>query len=184
MNRATGRYDRAIRPLKLGFLIATALFLVLATALVFLKRNHRLLDKTHGELVRAKEGLARVKEAGQNRTQALATLKGQLAKGLETSSPERLIYGKVDEIKAQLKPDDMTIASVEKKGGDASLQYTLKFVNPGYCDLLNAVNRLQQAVFPFAPVDSIAVSQAEQGGKGVVEFTVTGTIQTIDRATP
>jgi|GEM_PF-2015392 len=184
MNRTDSRYDSAIKPLKRGFIIATVLFLALATVLVLLKRSHRVLEKTHGELVRAKDGLARVQEASRNRKQALTTLKAQLVQGLETASPERMIYGKVDEIKAQLKPNDMTIGSVEKKGGDASLQYTLKFINPNYCDLLNSISRLQQAVFPFSPVDSIAISTAEQAGKGVLEFTVTGTILTPERIKP
>ena len=165
-------------------MIATVLFLALATALMFLKRDHRVLEKTHSELVRAKDGMARVQEASQNRKQALTTLKAQLVQGLETSSPERMIYGKVDEIKAQLKPNDMTIGSVEKKGSDASLQYTLKFINPNYCDLLTTISRLQQAVFPFTPVDSITISAAEQGGKGVLEFAVTGTILTPERIKP
>ena len=184
MNRTVSRYASAIKPLKRGFMIATALFLAMATVFTLLKRSHRVLEKTHEELVRARDGLARVQEASRNRKQALAALKARLAQGVETTSPERMIYGKVDEIKTRLKPDDMTIGSVEKKGGDASLQYTLKFINPSYCDLLNSISRLQQAVFPFSPVDSIAISAAEQAGKGVLEFTVTGTILTPERIKP
>lgn len=184
MNRTDGRYDRGIKPLKRVFLATTVLFLALAVTLAVLERNHRILKKTHGELVRANDGLARVKEANLNRKQALTTLKAQLVREIETSSPERLIYGKVDEIKAQLKPNDMTITGLEKKGGDISLQYTLKFINPNYCELLNTISRLQQAVFPFTPVTSIVISQTDQGGKGALDFTITGTVQTIEGIKP
>jgi hypothetical protein len=78
----------------------------------------------------------------------------------------------------------MTIGTLEKRGGDVSLTFTLKFTNPNYCDLLNTVSRLQQAVYPFTPVDSIAISQVDRNGKGVVEFTVNGTVLTPERNKP
>ncbi len=185
MNNATdSRYKRDIKPLKRVFLIATLLFVATATTFAIQERSRRVLEKTLAELARAREGLSRLKEAGMNRRQALSTLKSQLAKDVATSSPERLIYGKVDEIKARLKPDDMTIGALEKKGGDISLPFTLKFTNPNYCNLLNAVSQLQQSAFPFTPVNSIAISQAEQNGKGVVEFTINGTVLTPERNKP
>lgn len=176
MNHAAGRYEAAIRPLKRRLLMATALFLVLATACAFQERERRKLEKTHKELARAKDGLARVREATRNRREALAALRSQLGQELESNSPERLIYGRIDEIKTRFKPDDMAITAMEKKGGDASIQYTLKFNNSNYCDFLNAVGYLQRTVFPFTPVDSITVSQGELNGKGIVAFTVNGKV--------
>ena len=176
MNLNDDIYAKDCKPLKLGFLVITLLVLALATMLVIQKRSHRILEKTDVELVKALEGLTRVKEAIVQRKQALATFKTQQSMNIETASPERLIYGKVDEIMAQLKPNDMTITTLERKGGDVSLQYTLKFISPKYSDLLNALTRLQQSVFPFTPVNTIAISQSDQSGKGAVEFTINGSI--------
>ena len=184
MNPTIDRYELGLKPLKLRFLIAAALFLALAATVAVHERNRRVLEKTDGELTRAKGGLAQVKEASINRRIALTTLKSQLFKDTETGSPERHIYGKVDEIKERLKPDDMSITALEKKEGTVSLTYTLKFINTNYCELLNAVSYLQQDEFPFAPVNSIALAQAEQNGKGVVEFTITGSVLTPDRSKP
>ena len=183
-NDADSRYEQNIKPLKRVFLTVTVLLLALATTLAIQERNRRLLEKTLSELARAKDGLSRVKEASMSRRNALTTLKAQLVKDVDSGSPERLIYGKVDEIKAGLKPDDMTIATLEKKGGDVSLAFTLKFTNPNYCDLLNAVSRLQQAVYPFTPVNTIAISQVDHNGKGAVEFTINGTVLTPERNKP
>ncbi|HEX9023477.1 MAG TPA: hypothetical protein VF799_06545 [Geobacteraceae bacterium] len=180
----SGRYGRDIRPLKRIFAVATAVFLVLATTCAILERNRRVQEKALGELTRARSGLSRLKEAILNRRQALSTIKAQLVRDVATVSPERLIYGKVDEIKARLKPDDMTIGALEKKGGDVSLTFTLKFINPNYGNLLNAVSQLQQSAFPFTPVNAIAISQGEQNGKGVVEFTINGTVLTPERNKP
>jgi hypothetical protein len=184
MNPTNDRYELGLKPVKLRFLIAAALFLVLAATVAIHDRNRRVLEKTDGELTRAKGDLAQVKEASMNRRIALTTLKSELFKDTETGSPERTIYGKVDEIKARLKPDDMTITALEKKEGNVSLTFTLKFVNANYCELLNAVSLLQQDVFPFTPVNSIALAQSEQNGKGVVEFTITGSVLTPDRGKP
>ena len=181
---AHGRYERDIRPLKRVFLITAVLFLALATTFAVQEKNRRVKEKTLAELARAREGLSRVKEAAMNRRRALTALKSQLVTNMESNSPERLIYGKIDELKARLKPDDMTIGTLKKEGGDVSLPFTLKFTNPNYCDLLNAVGHLQHEVFPFTPVNSIAIAQGEHDGKGVVEYTIDGTVLTIERRNP
>jgi hypothetical protein len=164
-------------------MIAAALFLALATTVAIQERSRRVLERTHGELNRARGRLAQVKEASLNRRNALTTLKSLLDTGAGTS-PELLIYGKADEIKAGLKPDDMAIGSLEKKEGNVSLPFTLKFTNPNYCDLLTAVSRLQQAAYPFTMVNSITLAQSEKNGKGVLEFTLTGAVMTSGRKMP
>jgi hypothetical protein len=183
-NGANNRYASDIKPLKRVFLITSVLFLALAATCAVQKRNRRVQERTLGELARAQEGLRRVREAVVNRRQAMVSLKSQLVTGVAASSPERVIYGKIDEIKARLKPDDMTIGTLEKKGGDVSLAFTLKYTNPNYCDLLNAVSHLQEAVFPFTPVNAIAIAQGEQNGRGVVEYTIDGTVLTPERSKP
>ncbi|MBI2353987.1 MAG: hypothetical protein HYV06_02970 [Deltaproteobacteria bacterium] len=184
MNLVTNRYENAIKPLKRRFWIGAALFIVLSTACAAQERERRKLEKTHKELVRAKDGLARVRQAILNRKHSLETLRTQLGQGVEKSSSERLIYGRIDDIQSRLKPDDISITAMEKKGGDASLQYTLKFTNTSYSNFINAVCYLQQTVFPFTPVDSITVSQAEVNGRGVVAFTVVGKVLSLDRGLP
>jgi hypothetical protein len=184
MNGTDHGYELGLKPLKLRFLIVATLFIALAASVAIHERSRRVLEKTGSELTRAKSGLAQVKEASMNRRVALANIKSQIFMDSGSGSPEGLIYGKVDEIKARLKPDDMTITALEKKEGNVSLTYTLKFINTNYCEMLNAVSHLQQDVFPFAPVNTIALAPAEQNGKGVVEFTIIGSVLTPDRSKP
>jgi hypothetical protein len=184
MIETDGKYGKDIKPLITAFLAIATLILVLATTLVVLKRSSRVLEKTSAEFVKAYEGLERVQDASRQRNQALSAIKSQLARKMDTSSSERLIYGKIDEIMTRLKPSDMTITALEKKGGNLSLQYTLKFVNPKFNDVLNSLNYLDYSVFPFAPVNAINVSLAENSGKSVVDYVVNGNILLPERAKP
>ena len=184
MNTSDNRYEPGITPVKRVFLIAAAVFLLLATIVALQERKRLVLVKTIEELDRAKGGGAQIKTATLNRRQALPIIKSMFVPGSESLSPERLVYGKVDEIRTRLKPDDMTITALEEKGGCVSLQYTLKFANPKYNELLNTISQLQQNVFPFTPVNGIALTQTERNGKGAVEFTISGSVLTHDRHTP
>lgn len=178
------RYSSALVPLKRFFWVATLLFLILSITFVIKKRERRVLEKTVIELTKANTGLNVVSEGITNRRLVLTTLKAQLAKNNESISPERLIYGKVDEIAAQFRPDDMTITTLERKDGNISLPFTLKFSNTDYCRLLNVSNQLQHSVFPFTPINTITLTQAEKDGKGVVEYTIIGSILTMLRNKP
>lgn len=184
MNLVPNRYEIALKPLKVRFFIAAALLLALAVACVLQLRSRLLLEKTSAELTMAQSGLARVKSAGANRRQVLTALQSQLGQDSQKNSPEIIIYGKVDELKTHLNPDDMTITAIEKKGGEASLQYTLTFTKADFNHLLNSVNYLQRAVFPLSPVTSIAVTQSESKGTAGVSFKVTGKVITSEKIKP
>ena len=184
MNRLVTHYESDIRPQKTRFRIAAALFLVVAVVCVGQARNRRLQEKTYTELLRAKSGLDKLKQANLNRRHALTTLKAQLGNNSETNSPERLVYGKLDEIRERLRPDDLTVASIEKKGGEVSIPYTLKFTNHDYNTFLNAISYLQEGTLPLAPVSSIVISQAVDAGKNVVLFTVTGKVLINEKRKP
>lgn len=184
MNQLTGGYEIGLKPLKRRFYISAALFLFVAVVCSSQARRHKLLATTLEELTRAQVGLAQVKAASANRQQTLAALQAQLGQGSLQSSPEMIIYRKTDELKAVLKPDDMTITTIEKKGGEASLQYTLTFNNHDYNTLLNAVSALHTAVFPLTPVSAIAVTQADAKGGGGISYKVTGKIITSEKTKP
>jgi len=173
-----------IRPLKLRFWIAATLLLVTALACASQTRNRRLLEQTQEGLLRAKAGLTRVREARATRANDLSALKAQYSQSAAGSSAERLLYGRVDELKARFRPDDLTISPIERKGGELSLQYSLRFINPNYDDFLNAVAYLDGAVFPLTLVSAVAITQADAGGRGVVTCTVSGQLLTGAKATP
>jgi len=184
MNPIESRYENDLKPLKKRFFITALLFLIAAITFVTLQRNRRQLEKTFDNLTRAQVGLTRVKEANANRRQVLTALKSQFGHGTQNISPEMVLYGKIDEIKARLNPNDMTIATVEKKGGEASLQYTLAFSNQDFNNLLNAINYLHGSVFPLAPVNSVAITQSEAKGSGEASFKVTGKVITSEKIKP
>lgn len=184
MSRTDTQYEIAIRPLKIRFWIAAALFLVVAMAAAQLARTQRLQEKTYSELVRAKGGFDKLKDANSNRRQALAVLKAQLGNRADKNSPESVIYTKLDEIKERLRPDDLTVTAIERKGGEVSLPYTLKFNNYDYNRFLNAISYLQEGILPLTPVHSVTITQADDSGKGMVLFTITGKVLTNQKSKP
>lgn len=184
MSLLTNGYESGLKPLKRLFFIAAALLLVVATLCVNQTRRHRLLQTTLKELTRAQRGLVQVKAANVNRRQVLAALQSQFGQGTLHSSPEMILYRKVEEIKASLRPEGMTFTAIGKKGSEASLQYTLTFNNLEYNTLLNTVGSLHNSVFPLTPVSSIAVTQSGAKESGGVSYIVTGKIVTSEKTKP
>jgi hypothetical protein len=177
------RYESDIGPLKKRFWIAAGLLLLAAMICISQIRNRLLQEKTRSELVRAKAGLALLREASVNRKQALDMLKAMYMQGASSSS-ERLIYGKIDELSARLKPDDVTFSTIERKEGEVSLQFSFKFINPNYNDFLNNVSYLEGSVFPLTMVSAVAITQAEVAGKSVLSCSITGKVLTSESRKP
>jgi len=178
------RYRNDIKPYKKNFLLATVLFLAVSTVFSLQERERRILEIKRQELVRAKEGQSRIQAAIRDRRNALALLKSQFAEDTTRISPSRLIYLRVDEIKARNKPDDMVIGSIEKNGADVSLKYTLSFSNIDFSALLNTINQLQRNIFPFTPVESVTISQGENMGRGFVLNVINGRIISFEVSKP
>lgn len=178
------RYEADIILVNKRFRIAVALFLVAALACTWLSRTRKQMELTHGNLLKAKAGLAKVRDANQNRRTALGILKTEYLLGETNVSDDRLLYGKMDELRGRLKPDDLTVATIERKNGEVSLPYTLKFLNPDYNDFLNTISYLEGTVFPFTLVNSVSIARAESGGKGAVSFTINGKVVTSESKKP
>lgn len=174
------RYQKNLQPYKRNFLLTTALFLIVATAFSLQERERRILEKKQKELVRAKEGLSRIRTATQDHHNALATLKSQFTEDAAKATPASQIYSQVDLIKARHKPDEMVIGAMEKNGADISLKYTLNFRDRDYAALLNTISSLQHNVFPFTPVESVTISQGEDKGKGFVLTVISGRVISLE----
>lgn len=184
MSHLMSKYETDLKPFKKRFFIAAGLFLIVAIAFVTVQRDRRQLERTFENLTRALGGLTRVKEANANRRQVLTELKSQFGQGIQNISPELIIYGKIDEIKARLNPDDMTITAVDKKGGEASLQYTLAFSNQDFNNLLNAISYLHGSVSPLTPVGSITITQSDVKRTGKTSFKISGKVITSEKTKP
>lgn len=184
MNFAKNQYEADLMPVKIRFWVAAVLFLVLAVTCVSQTRTWRLQEKTCAELTRAKTGLARLRGATLNRKEALARMKAQPVDNTEHKTPEMLVYWKLDEIKERLRTDDVTVASIEKKGDKVSLPYTLKFNNHSYHEFINAVRYLQKSSSPWTPISSLTISQSGDPGKGAVIFTIAGNVLVNGRGKP
>lgn len=184
MNHIKIEYEPYLKPLKTRFFIAAALLLLVATATVSQLKSRRVLEKSLEELTRAQSGLTKVKGANANRRQVLATMKAQLDQNANTSSPEMVLYRKFDELKARLNADDMTMGAIEKKGGEASLQFNLTFTNPEFNALLNTVSGLHGSTFPLTPISGIAVTHSVGKSSGGVTYKITGKIITADKVKP
>ena len=184
MKRNISQYEIDLRPLKMRFLIAATLFLVVALACVSVSRTRKLHDKTHAELVRAKAGLAKLRGAAKNRAETLARLKALLADNTDNKSPEMLIYWKVDEIKERTRTNDLTVATIEKKGEKASLPFVLKLNNHNYTEFIHTIRYLQKSFSPWAPVSSVAISQTGDPGKSGVVFTINAKVVVNEKSAP
>jgi len=178
------RYEAELTPLIKRFWLATALLLIAAMVCAGLTRSRRLMEKTHDALLKAGAGLTRMREASEGREKALATLKTMYMLSAADRSPERLIYAKIDELSSRLKPDDLSFSAIEKKAGEVSLQYTFKFTDPNYTDLLNNISYLGGSVFPLTTVVSVTITQAEAEGKSVLTCTITGKVITSEKIGP
>ena len=174
MNLTPDRYQSALRPAQLRFRQALGLFLVAALACISQLRTGRNLEHTRAELTRARTGLARVRAANHNASQDLAILQAGFAQGADGQSAERLIYGRIDELKSRFRPDQLTISALERRGGELSLQYTLQFDNPDYNEFLNLVGYLERAAFPFSPVDSVTLAGDRANRGKTISCTVSG----------
>ena len=184
MSSVANSREMELTGLKKRFYIAAALCLIVAVGWVNQQRRRVLLEKTVKELTGAESGLRQVKAANANRRQVLAALQSKFAQGAGSRSSEMVLYEKVDELNTTLKPDDMIISGIEKKEGEASLQFTLIFNNPDFTALLNMVSALHTAVFPLTPISSITVTQADAKGNGGVSFRVVGKIVVSEKTKP
>jgi len=184
MNLIRSPYQADLRPMQIRFWVASALFLILAVTCASQSRSWRLQEMTYAELVRAKAGLNRLREASLNRKEALARLKAQPVDNTENKTPEMLIYWKLDEIKERLRSDDLTVAAIEKKGDKVSLPYTLKFNNHSYHEFINAIRYLQKSASPWTPISSITISQSGDPGRSGVVFTIAGNVLVNDKSKP
>jgi hypothetical protein len=162
--------------MQIRFWVSAALFLIVAVTCSSQVRSWRIQEKTYKDLVRAKAGLVKLREATQNRKTALAKLKAQPVDNNENKTPEMLVYWKLDEIKERLRTDDVVVTAMEKKGDMASIPYVLKFNNHSYHEFINAIRYLQKSSSPWTPVNSISISQSTVPGKGPVIFTIAGKI--------
>jgi hypothetical protein len=174
MNLIQDRYQSALRPAQLRFRKALGLFLIAALACISQLRTSRYLEHTRAELTRARTGLARVRQANQNASQDLAILRAGYTQSAGGQSAERLIYGRIDELKSRFRPDELSISALERKGGELSLQYSLRFDNPDYDEFLNLVSYLELAAFPFSPVDSVTLTGGRANQRKVLSCTVSG----------
>lgn len=184
MKLESGRYDDLLITLRRRFIVMAVILFAVAMFCVYQERTCRQLDKTCKELMRAEAGLSRVKQAAASHRQTLSALKAQFERLDTNASTARVVYGRVDEIQASYKPDDMSIGNLEKKGNDVSLSYIMKFVDIDYSRFLTIVHELQRGVFPVSQVTSVLISQASSEGKGSVTFAIHGAITSIEKSQP
>lgn len=184
MKFESGRYDELLKPLRKRFLTGVLLLFIITLLCVYQERTKQLLNKTHKELLRAQDGMSRVKQAIVNRKQALAVFRSQLEKVDDAVSTARIVYSKVDEINAAYRPDEITIGSIEKKGTDVTLSYTLKFVDMDYNRFLTIINELQRGTYPVSQVTSLSIVQSALGGKGAISYSISGILAVIEKVKP
>lgn len=184
MKLTTSQYETDLQPTKIRFWVAAAVFLVVSLTCVSQSRTWRTQERTHAELLRAKAGLAKLREASRNRQEALAKLKALPVDNNENKTAEMLIYWKLDEIKERLRTDDLTVAAIEKKGDKVSIPYNLKLNSHSYHEFINAIRYLQKSSSPWTPVGSITISQAGDPGKSIVAFTIAGKVLANDKSKP
>ena len=164
------------------FWLALLIFLVCALICAAQARARITLEKTREGLLRAQEGLALLRQGSAARSAALTGFRNQYQQaGL---SPEQLLYRRLDALKGELAPDDLTLSQLEKKGEQVSLQYSFNFINPPLDRFLNALCLLEGSAFPLTVVHSVSIARAATDGREVLSCTVNGTLLAFPEGRP
>jgi hypothetical protein len=168
--------ETEVRQLKKRYWMALALFFISSMVCVSLLRTMQVQEKTNRELLRASDGLKLLKGVNINRRMSLAQLKSHFLADGKNASVEKLIYARIDDLKTRFKPNDLTIASIEKKGEEVTLNYTLKFLNPDFNYFLNTVNALEEIDYPLTVVSSVSITRSAAKDGNVLSCAVSGKV--------
>lgn len=165
--------------IKLG--IALILFTLLSSAIAAAINYSKMLTTTIINQEIVVSNMAAMKTADKEVENTLAKFRQHLPHGYESYSPERLIYGRLDELKNSLQAVDMTVKTMEKSNGQLSIDFSasLPLLRPeSYALILNQLGRHETLAFPFISVQALTIEQPTDSTNSTIKMFIEGTVET------
>jgi hypothetical protein len=173
MNRAMTAHTSALT-IRLALLIF--LFAVIASAAAALARYNQGLGVMLVKQRSIKANLDQMRSSTVNINQSVAEFRRLLPAGYGTSSPELLMFARMDEIKQTIRPSDISVKPVETKEGVLTVEFSLKLNNPDFSKLVNTLGQLETSIFPFVSIRSVAIEQSSPGLLSGIMVVVEGAV--------
>lgn len=137
------------RQLVIRFAVVLLIFALLGSTLALLIRKGQAQRQLLTLHTRILTNLALMQSETALLQQQLATFRQALPADLGSQSPELLLYTRLDQIKSQLQPSEMTVTGLETKEGTTSVGFSMKVPASRYNELVNGMGRLQNGFVPL-----------------------------------
>lgn len=152
---AYGRLKRAI----LCYMIAGLVFVMTASTIVLAIKYRDSLAETVNTLQKARLNLVQVRDTSRAVDSALSGIKAVLPPRLLSIPPEEMLLAGLDDLKARMKGSEISVANIERKNDEISLQVQIRSSMTDYTGFVNSVGYLQSLQFPFFSITNISLTQ-------------------------
>lgn len=171
------------RRLAVTLALLMALFVVLSTSLAALLRYRESLETLLDHHRTIRRNLTEMRKTIFETRDSITGFKRLLPNGYGQSSPQMLLYRRLDEVKTKLPSGEMAVNLLETKEGMLSLGFSLKPYTTSYGNLINTLGQLELAVFPFVSIRGISLESPAAEKPGPITITVEGALLTQAPAT-
>lgn len=173
--------QRQTHQLMIRFCCILGLFALFSAGLVVSIRYQKMLATTTASQETIVRNMARMQTTAREVEKTVAGFKRLLPPGYGSLSAERLLYTRLDELKVDLQPAEMTLKALENREGLLSIEFTASFPlrrASDYATIVNQLGRQETVAFPFISIESIIIGQDSAGAAGGLKIQVEGTVQT------
>jgi len=167
--------------LVIRFCCILALFALFSAGLAASIHYRKMLAKTTASQETIVRNMTRMRTTAQEVEKTVTGFRHLLPPGYGSHSPERLLYTRLDEFKAGLRPADMTVKTIENRDGVLNLEFTASFPlrsASDYATIVNQLGRQETLAFPFVSIGSVMIGQDSAAASGGLKMQVEGTVQT------
>jgi hypothetical protein len=168
--------ERNLKKMERLFLFSAVAAIILLSVLAGVRKLERCQTERVAGLRQAKANLVLMQQNAADMEQTAAQLALLTPAQVRERSPETLLYGKLDEIKALFPKAGLTVGGIEDSPEGLKLPFTLKLIDTDYTAFVNGLGRMRAAAIPFVAVRNVVIAQAADQGKPVVTYDVEGTV--------
>ncbi len=172
--------QRHTKKLLVRFGIIILLFLVLSSAFAVSIRYRRMLSETMINQEKISYNISRMNSGAREIANTIAGFRGMLPQTFESSSPEWLLYRRMDEIKTLIAPKELLVKGIENKEGFISVDFSASMDLPepqSYSSVINRLGRIQTLICPFVDINSIVIEQSANAMAPGLKMNIEGVAQ-------
>ena len=137
---------------------------VVVIAVVLIGKYEENLAQSIDSFERIRMNSIRMSKATEEKERIIRDIKELLPARYHSTSNEELLLSAIDSIKANIRGCDITIANIEKKGGELTLPVSIRISSDSYGMLVDRVGFLQGLTYPHFRVESILIERSEEMG--------------------